>query len=312
VSSNEQLWAQTFERSILVENYYEFQDTIVNQTLASLMGLNGIISCYQTDKIDCEHPMPGRLYHIEYWFHKHVKNFNMATAREAKEFYKKVTDTDSRNALAYAYLSQINSAEALISMDDFEKSLDDGLLFVHQSIRCDQHCQEGYLALATNLLFRSNYGAAVQVIERGEAINPKSNDYRGSMGALLIYMGFYDRGKKNLDSAFAQSPNLTWWHILAFSYYSFDREHYQDAIYWTDRIEMNVEQIPIIKAASYGYLGEFEKAFEALDELEFDDPLKDIIPIELLSKRFALRDMAMKVQLGLQRLVQFKSVETLA
>ena len=83
------------------------------------------------------------------------------------------------------------------------------------------------------------------------------------MGALLIYMGYYDRGKEILDSAFQQVPDLIWWHVLAFSFHSFIRERYQDAIFWANRIEMSVEQIPLIKAASFAYLDEYDRGIEA-------------------------------------------------
>ena len=123
---------------------------------------------------------------------------------------------------------------------DPEKSLADSGNYAHKSLRCDPYCQEGHIALATSLLFKGNFTEAVATLEQGAKLNQRNSDYRASMGALLIYMGYYDRGKEILDSAFQLTPELTWWHVLAFSFHSFIKERYQDAIFWADRIEMSV------------------------------------------------------------------------
>ncbi|HEX6891996.1 MAG TPA: hypothetical protein VF141_14915, partial [Chryseolinea sp.] len=139
-------------------------------------------------------------------------------------------------------------------------------------------------------------------------LNQRNYDYRASMGALLIYMGYYDRGKDILDTAFQQITDLTWWQVLAFSFYSFIRERYQDAIFWADRIEMSVEQIPLIKAASFAYLDEYDRGIEALDMLESDKSVEDLLSTQHLSRQFTLKPITEKIQQGLQKLIQYKAV----
>jgi tetratricopeptide (TPR) repeat protein len=158
------------------------------------------------------------------------------------------------------------------------------------------------------LLFKGSYSEAVATLEQGARLNLRNNDYRASMGALLIYMGYYDRGKEILDAAFQQIPELTWWHVLAFSYHSFMKDRYQDAIFWADRIEMSVEQIPLIKASSFAYLDEYERGIEALDMLESDKSVDDLLTTQHLLRQFTLKPMTEKIQQGLQKLVQYKTV----
>ena len=128
------------------------------------------------------------------------------------------------------------------------------------------------------------------------------------MGALLIYMGYYERGKEILDSAFQQTPELTWWHVLAFSFHSFIKERYQDAIFWADRIEMSVEQIPLIKAASFAYLDEYDRGIEALGMIESDKSVDDLLTTQHLLRQFTLKPLTEKIQQGLRKLLQYKSV----
>ena len=307
-NTNEQVWAQTFERTMPVDNYYDFQEHVVDRVLAAIMGLRGAICRYQVDRIDNAFQEPGLLFPIQYWYYQHSRSFNSFVASNAKLFYNEILSREPSNALAYAYLSQITSGELLMGSKDPEKSLADGATYAHKSLKCDPYCQEGHVALATSLLFKGSYNEAVATLDQGARLNQRNHDYRASMGALLIYMGYYDRGKEILDSAFQQIPDLTWWHVLAFSFYSFITERYQDAIFWADRIEMSVEQIPLIKAASFAYLDEYDRGIEALDMLESDKSVEDLLTTQHLSRQFTLKPLTEKIQQGLQKLVQYKSV----
>jgi tetratricopeptide (TPR) repeat protein len=302
------VWAQTFERVMPVDNYYEFQQYVVDRVLASIMGLRGAISRYQIDRIDDAFQEPGLLFPIQYWYFQHSRSFNSHIASNAKLFYNEIISRDPSNALAYAYLSQIISGELLMTPTDPEKSLADSGNYAHKSLRCDPYCQEGHIALATSLLFKGNFTEAVATLEQGAKLNQRNSDYRASMGALLIYMGYYDRGKEILDSAFQLTPELTWWHVLAFSFHSFIKERYQDAIFWADRIEISVEQIPLITAASFAYLDEYERGIEALDMLESDKSVEDLLTTQHLSRQFTLKPLTEKIQQGLRKLLQYKSV----
>ena len=306
--THEQVWAQTFERLMPVDSYYDFQQYVVDRVLASIMGLRGAISRYQVDRLENVHQEAGLLFPIQYWYHQHSRNFNPVIAANAKLFYNEVISRDPSNAVAFAYLSQINSGELLMSPADPEKSMANATTYAHRSLKCDPYCQEGYVALATSLLFKGSFNEAVATLEQGARLNQRNNDYRASMGALLIYMGYYDYGKEILDSAFQQVPDLTWWHVLAFSFHSFMRERYQDAIFWANRIEMSVEQIPLIKAASFAYLDEYDRGIEALDMLESDKSVEDLLTTQHLLRQFTLRPMTERIQEGLQKLIQYKSV----
>lgn len=306
-AQGEHIWAQTYERHLSVDDYYEFQDHVVRKILAAITGLTGAISRYQAKQVESLAAGIKTTYPIQYWYFKHERDFAAPVSLIAKEFYKEVIRRDPYNALAYAYLSQICSAEMLMHSEGYEKLLEDGLRYARASLKYDNQCQEGYIALATNLLFSNSYEDAARALEFGNAINAKSNDYKASMGALLIYMGHYERGKTVLDSAYSQTTYLAWWQIFAFSYYHFYNNKYGEVIRWSERVETSVEQIPILKAASYAFLAEYKKGFDALKELELDDPLADLLEINQLNKLFIHKPLAEKIQAGLKKLTEIKS-----
>lgn len=306
-ATQEQVWAQTFERHISFESYWEFQEEIVNQVLAEIMGLYGVISNFYVNKIDNARPEERTAYPLHYWHFHLIKNFDLPTLQRAKQAYGDIVRNDPNNALAYAYLSQVCSGEkALVNMG-FERGLDDGLAYGQLSLKRDPLCQEAYKALAINQLMRNHFKDAAQLLEQGIRINPKSNDYKAYMGATLIYCGFYDRGKEVLDEAFARDPYLPWWQVLAFGYYAFNREHYQDAIFWIERIEVTSEKISLLRAASYAYLENYSMAFDVLS-LERQELLTEqLLDLDRLNSLFTPHTFALQVREGLKKLIQHQA-----
>ncbi|WP_160144023.1 hypothetical protein [Chryseolinea soli] len=305
--TQEQLWAQTFERHISFESYWEFQEEIVNQVLAEIMGLYGILSHFYINKTDNLRPEERTSYPIHYWYFHLVKNFDLPALQQAKQAYSDIVRNDPNNALAYAYLSQVCTSERVLVNVGFERGLDDGLTYGQLSLKRDSLCQEAYKALAANQMLREHYKDAAQLLEQGIRINPKSNDYKAFMGATLIYSGFYERGKELLDEAFQRDPYLPWWQVLAFAYYAFNREHYQDAIFWTERIEMTTEKISILKAASYAFLENYSMAFDVLSMDRPDLPVDQLLDLNRLNVFFTPQTLALQVREGLKKLIQHQS-----
>jgi len=309
--TQEQLWAQTFERHISFESYWEFQEEIVNQVLAEIMGIYGVLSHFYVNRTDNMKPEERTSYPIHYWYFHLIKNFDLTTLQRAKQAYSDIVRNDPNHALAYAYLSQVCSSEkALVNMG-FERGLDDGLAYAQLALKRDALCQEAYKALAINQLMREHYKDAAQFLEQGIRINPKSNDYKAYMGATLIYCGFYERGKELLDDAFARDPYLPWWQVLAFGYYAFNREHYQDAIFWIDRIEVTSEKLAMLKAASYAFLENYTMAFDVLS-LERQELLTEqLLDPNRLNALFTPHAFALQVREGLKKLIQHQATGVL-
>ena len=305
--TQEQLWAQTFERHISFESYWEFQEEIVNQVLAEIMGLYGVLSHFYVNKIDNARPEERASYPLHYWHFHLIKNFDLSTLQRAKQAYSDIVRNDPNNALAYAYLSQACSGEKVLVNVGFERGLDDGLAYAQLAIKRDPLCQEAYKALAINQMMRNHHKDAAQFLEQGIRINPKSNDYKAFMGATLIYCGFYERGKELLDEAFARDPYLPWWQVLAFGYYAFNREHYQDAIFWIERIEVTSEKISLLKAFSYAFLENYNMAFDVLS-LERQELLTEqLLDLNRLNSLFTPHTFALQVREGLKKLIQHQS-----
>lgn len=304
--TQEQLWAHTFEQPISLESYWEFQEEIVSQALAEIMGIDGILSRFYIEKTDSQKPVERTSYPLHYWYYHLIKTFDLHTLHRAKHAYTEIVKNDPNNSLACAYLSHVCAIEKVLNNVGFEKGFDEGLVYGQMSLKLDPLCQEGYKALAANQMMREHYNDTSQLLEHGIHINPRSNDYKAFMGAALIYSGFYERGKELLDEAFRRDPYLPPWQVLAFAYYAFNLGHYQDTIFWTERIGTATEKVSILKAASYALLENDSLAFDVLLEHR-EVSIEKLLDLDRLHSLFTPYTFALQVGEGLKRLIQYQS-----
>ena len=121
------------------------------------------------------------------------------------------------------------------------------------------------------------------------------------MGAMLIFAGDFENGVKILDKVVKLNSHLPWWQILSYSFYSYHRTFYADAIFWAERVNMNVAWIPLIKAAAYAQLDQPEKGRVFLDQIKQQFPSIDLSETGL-KKLFTSDKLVKDVLNGVEKL----------
>jgi TolB-like protein len=300
VATGDQLWAHTFEHKDFNERFREFQAEVVDKILADVAGMNGIIVRYEIEK----NSGPTRGSNGEpliFWYRQYAHRFDKATITKAKKYYEDVIKKEPDNAFALAYLSEILSGEILLLQPSETKRGELAASYAQQAIEINPYCQQGYLALAIHFLLNQKNEECVHTLEQGLEVNPKSVDYRGAMGAMLIYAGNFEKGVKILDKVVKLNSHLPWWQILSYSFYSYHRQFYADAIFWAERVNMNVAWIPLIKAAAYGQLDQPEKGQVLLDQVKQQFPFVAISEAGL-KKLFTSDKLVNEIMNGLKKL----------
>ena len=193
------------------------------------------------------------------------------------------------------------SGEILLLQPTETKRTELAASYAQLAIEINPYCQQGYLALAIHFLLNQKNEECVHTLEQGLEVNPKSVDYRGAMGAMLIYAGDFENGVKILDKVVKLNSHLPWWQILSYSFYSYHRKFYADAIFWAERVNMNVAWIPLIKAAAYAQLDQPEKGQVLLDQLKRQFPFVAISEAGL-KKLFTSDKLVKEIMSGLKKL----------
>ena len=266
VDSGHNIWAQTYECKNLEEKYGQFQVEVVERIMGSITGMNGAVSRHELKKdfkaslLEKETDEP-----LISWYWEYSEKFDIPTINNAKEFYLKVLKADPHNALAAAYLSEILSGESLLIPALAQASGELGLHYARVAITIDPFCQQGYLSLAISNLILERINDCIYALEKGSEVNPHSLDYRSAMGAMLIYTGEFERGVKILDKVITLNSHFPWWHVLSYSYYSYHREFYHDALFWAERVTADNFYVYLIKAAAYSQLEQYDDAAKMLN-----------------------------------------------
>jgi tetratricopeptide (TPR) repeat protein len=255
-------------------------------------GMNGVIVRYEIEKKLEASREPNKVDSLVYWYRQYAHNFERPTITKAKKYYEEVIKREPENAFALAYLSEILSGEILLTQPADNKGSELAAYYANRAIEINPYCQQGYLSLAIHFLLSKKNEECIHTLEQGLDVNPKSLDYRGAMGAIMIYAGEFESGVKVLDKVVKLNSHIPWWQTLSYSFYSYHRKFYADALFWADHVNMNVAWIPVIKTASYAQLDQMEKAQASLSQLKRQFPyialteqgLKKIFTSEILIK----------------------------
>lgn len=296
--TGEQLWGRTFENSDS-HSHWDFQNNIVEIILAAVTGINGLIA---RDEIKRRVAAPGAsdTTSLAFWYNKYSHSPDHKTLQEAKHYYQQVLKEDPNNALAMAYLSCILNTESCLeglTVGNESHSFN----YASTALRLDPHCQQAYQAMAFNMLIQRKSEACVRTLEEGLLVNPKSAEYRGAMGAFLIYSGNFERGIEMLDHVIKLIPALPWWQMMAYSCYGFYRGNYNDVLFWADRVTVNFIWLPVLKAASYAELNQCERVIETLKQ--FNDAFPDISLSDrgVLNKVFFTDKLVQRLEGGIMK-----------
>jgi TolB-like protein len=294
--TGDQLWAQNIDRQYPEESLVGLQEEVIDKTLAGISGVNGAISRNELTTVQ-NHLAETN---IHYWFNRYSNSFDERTMALARKYYEGLLRKDPDNPQVLGYLSEILSGDTLMPSTK-DKSLDKAIAYAKLAIKLDPASQQAYQALAITFLLQRNREECAQTLKRGLAVNPKSTDFQGGMGAVLIFAGEFELGATLVRKAIELSPNLPWWQIFSLSYYHYQRKDYQETLQLINRMEIEIIWIQIIKAACYVELGRTDEAKAILRQLKAAFPTIDLSQPGALNQFFYSEVIVEGLSAGLRK-----------
>jgi tetratricopeptide (TPR) repeat protein len=294
--TGDQLWAQNIDREYPAESLVGFQEEIINKTLAGISGVNGAISRSEFTTVQNQATETS----VHYWFNRYSNSFDGKTMAQARKYYEGLLKKEPNNPQVLGYLSEILSGESLLPSTK-DKSLDKPIAYAKLAIKLDPTSQQGYQALAITFLLQRKKEECAQTLKQGLAVNPKSTDFQGGMGAVLIFAGEFELGASLVRKALELTPNLPWWQIFSLSYYYYQRKDYAETLQLINRMQVEIIWVPIIKAACYAELGKIEEAKAILRQLKSIFPSVDLTKPGALNQFFYSEVIVEGLSKGLKR-----------
>jgi TolB-like protein len=260
-----QLWSHTFTRKAPSTELFQIQEQIVNMIAASLGGYYGVI---YRDVADGWSAMDHDKYDTLYLYDKWIKSFDQNVFDQSCEILEQIIRKDPSNVLALAVLCEMYGAGAVMRFNRIEKQIDVAIQYAKKAVSIDPLSQHAFQALAVGKLMGRNKAETIAAAEKCIALNPRASNYTAAMGSVLIFAGEFERGAKVLRDSLSLNPFFPWMHALAFSVYYYNKNEFELAKVWAEKMEMpNIPWSPILKVASYAQLGQTEAAAIAVDDL---------------------------------------------
>jgi TolB-like protein/Tfp pilus assembly protein PilF len=246
VSTDEHLWAETFDREMSVENIFEIQSEIARQIVNAVRGELSL------EEVATLQQLPTRsLEAYEAYMHAKAATFESAYSAEkfvrAEEWARKAVRLDPNFTWAWSILVEIHGNAIWMGFDASEervKALESAL---EKTMADDPESAEAQFAYGEYLYrFRGDYVAALGAYKKAAEIQPGNARYRFLVATAQRRIGEFDESIASFEKALQIDPA--------------NRNHISDYL------------------LTLMYNAEYEKAFllaqEAIERFPHEDALK--------------------------------------
>lgn len=231
-----QVWASTYEKEKQNMNAFLIQDDIVRHVVNQIGGSHGIIF-REAARVSPE--LDIKLFDAVYWYYQMVNNQNETVFGKALKAMQEAIQRDPNYAMGWAVLSETYVAGFFNGYDgQVENPLEEAVKCGKESLKIDLRCQHAYQALALAYLFQRKREDCRQIIEQWIGLKSNAAGIAGGMGFSLICLGDYERGYAMLSDSIRLNPYYPWWFNGGLSFYHFNKNEFEDAIYWADKMHL--------------------------------------------------------------------------
>ena len=205
--------------------------------------------------------------------HEHLARLNKSDNTEARDLLTQAVARDPDSAWGYTGLAISHAQDALWGWSDSRVlSIMAAQQNAKRAIGLDDDDAQAHAVIGLVQLFSRSHEEAIRTLEHAIELNPNLANAHASLGLALAFCGETDKAVDQVNQAIRLSPrdplHVFWFNTLSLA--AFVAGRYGEAADWAEKtIEVNDDYAGgyRILAASYGQLGELEKAAAALERL---------------------------------------------
>jgi TolB-like protein len=268
-NTQHQVWASSYEKEKSAMGTFTIQDDIVKHVINQIGGSHGIIFREAAKASPIKHALDVKVYDAVFWYYYLVNDLNEDTFRKGLEVMQNTVQLDPQYALGWAILGETYVAGFFYGYDcSVPDPLEEGVKCGQKALSIDPRCQHSYQTLALAYLFQHRRKDCLQIIDQWIKLKSNAAGIAGGLGFCLICAGEYERGYTLLSESIQINPYYQWWFNAGLSIYHFQKNEYEDAVYWAEKMQR--QSVPwelILKAASYTEMKNFNAAQICTQEL---------------------------------------------
>lgn len=268
-NTQHQVWACSYEKEKSTLGTFTIQDDIVKHVINQIAGSHGIIFREAAKASPIKHALDVKVYDAVFWYYYLVNYLNEDTFKKGLEVMQNTVQLDPQYALGWAILGETYVAGFFYGYDcSVADPLEAGVKCGQRALSIDPRCQHSYQTLALAYLFQHRQKDCLQIIDQWIKLKSNATGIAGGLGFCLICAGRYEQGYSLLSESIQVNPYYQWWFNAGLSIYYFQKNEYEDAIYWAEK--MQGQSVPwelLLKAASYAEMNNLNTARTCTHEL---------------------------------------------
>jgi len=273
--SGKQLWAQTYSHDLKSTPLYEIFEDILNQVVPRLAGYYGLISRSVAFSSQLDPVINQDIIDAVFWYYHYQIKYTEDIFRIAVERIEKALQQNPNYALGWAILGQLYVGSLSLGYRTSHDPLKEADRCVQKALQLDPDCQHAYISLGYLLTYRREKIKALEIIEHGIAIHPRSPFFLGCACFFCGILGEYDKSMEYFKQANALNPYYPWWVNMGPICAQFYHSNYSEALVYAERINIpGVYWNNVIKIAALGQLSRKEEAATLASQFEKQFPGK--------------------------------------
>ncbi len=264
-----QLWAETYEREIDPERFFELQDDVVPRIVSTVADWYGVLPKSMSEEIRARPPESLNPYEALLFFFGYNLRVTADDHMAARIALEQAVTTDPGDANCWAMLANIYLDEYKFGYNVRSNPLERALSAASKAVELDPSNPASNCQLAHVCFFRREFAAFREAAERAIELNPFDGAVIGYMGVLLGCSGDWERGCGLAEKAMSLNPHHPGWFWGAFlnRAYLIEKDYHRALSYALKPNLPGFYYFHLNLAAIYGQLGDEELAKRSVQRL---------------------------------------------
>jgi TolB-like protein/class 3 adenylate cyclase/Tfp pilus assembly protein PilF len=189
--------------------------------------------------------------------HRQTKQAN----EEARNLLEKAVTLDPKLSMAYVGLAWTHLMDYVAQWSDAgPQALERAAEYTNKAAALEGNSYQVHRLLARIAQYQGDHEAALAHLKRALELNPNDGDLLATHALLLIYAGQSAEARSWAEEAIRRNPHYPGWYATVMAAVHYLAGRYREAVAVLSRIDRPAIYDHRVLAASYGQLGEAEKA----------------------------------------------------
>ena len=267
VTSGQQVWGETFDRTFDMGDILDIQDDLTDHVVASVADPYGALMRDLSRPVARKTPEQMTPYETvlrHFIYRQRIGPEDHLLTRQALE---RGVEIAPGNADVWASLAAIYNEEYKHGYNLLPEPRERALKAARRAVDLEPDNAYANFMLAEVHFFSQDLGAFRAAAERAIALNPRDSDALAMIGIMMGYGGDWVRSVELTTRAMELNPTHPGWYRFNTFFNEYRQRRYEAALAIAERINMpDYFADPYARAMTHAQLGHADEATRALDE----------------------------------------------